>query len=103
MSLIVVSPGPAVTAATPDSLQPLETLPFADLNANGDLESGETPNDDNRVAMEVTGTGGIVTDASLNGADCVASRSGTQVCTALHAQLPVMVGAVQASALLCLR
>ncbi len=86
----------SATAATPDSLQPLETLPFADLNANGDLETGETPNDDNRVAMEVTGTGGIVTDASLNGSDCVPSRSGTQVCTALHAQLPVMVGAVQA-------
>ncbi len=83
-----------VTAPTPDSLQPLETQPFADENGNGDVDGAEAVHDENRVAMEVAGTGGIVTDASLNGPDCVATRTGTQVCTALHAQLPVVVGAV---------
>ncbi|MBK7862652.1 MAG: Ig-like domain-containing protein [Archangiaceae bacterium] len=83
-------------AATPDSSQPFASEPYTDVNDNGAIDPDETVHDENRVAMEVTGTTGIVTSASLNGADCVPALTGTQVCTALHAELPVTVGKVLA-------
>lgn len=83
------------TAPTPDSLQPLSSEPYADLNSNGDVDGAEVMHDENRVAMEVAGTSGIVTDASLNGADCVPGRMGKQVCVGLRTELPVSVGALQ--------
>jgi hypothetical protein len=85
------------TAPGPDSYQPLTSEPYADLNDNGTVDADEVFHDENRVAMEITGTHGIVSDASLNGTDCVPSRAGTQVCTSLRADLPVVVGKTDAA------
>jgi hypothetical protein len=86
----------AATAPTPDSAQPLASEPLGDVNGNGALDGAETLPAENRVAMEVAGTSGIVTSASLNGADCVAARGGQQSCSALQTDLPVVVGALLA-------
>lgn len=80
------------TAATPDSYQPLESDPFADLNGNGYLDAAETANDKNRVVMELGAYSGIITDASLVGDDCMPERAGQQVCSYIHATLPSSVG-----------
>ena len=83
-------------AATPDSYQPLESEPFADMNGNGYLDAAETPNDKNRVVMELGGFGGLITNASLVGDDCMADRPGQQVCSYVHATLPSSVGGLLA-------
>lgn len=82
------------TEETPDSFVPLESDPFADQSGNGVLDPGETENSANRAAMEITGTSGVVKDATLKGPDCLPNRAGTQNCIALHATLPVNVGEV---------
>lgn len=82
------------TDETPDSFVPLESDPFADQSGNGIIDPGETENAANRAAMEITGTSGVVKDATLKGADCLPNRAGTQNCIALHATLPVNVGEV---------
>jgi methionine-rich copper-binding protein CopC len=81
-------------AATSDTFQPLESEPFADQNGNGFIEPEEPVDEKNRVALEVVGTSGIVNAVSLNGDDCLPNRTGKQVCSALHAVLPVSVGKV---------
>ena len=78
--------------ATPDSYQPLESDPFADLNGNGYLDAAETPNDKNRVVMELAGYSGLITKANLVGEDCMPDRPGLQVCSYIHATLPSSVG-----------
>ncbi|MFZ5444394.1 MAG: Ig-like domain-containing protein [Myxococcota bacterium] len=81
---------------TEDNLQPLESNPFADQNGNGQLDAEEDATDENRAAMEISGRGGVVTAASLNGPDCVQERPGQQSCSYLHATLPVTVDGVRA-------
>jgi methionine-rich copper-binding protein CopC len=80
--------------ATADVYQPLRSDPIADQNGDGYLDSTEHPNDRNRVAMEIAGHDGIVTSASLAGADCLADRPGQQACSYLDATLPVSIGGV---------
>ncbi len=87
----------AVTAPDPYSLQPLFSEPLTDSNGNGEIDPGETFADENRAAIEVVGTGGIVTSASLNGNDCLPARSGNQPCVALRTDLPVIVRELKAS------
>lgn len=77
------------TANTADNFQPLESSPQSDLNGNGYLDSQEAPVVTNQVAYEIVDVGGVITEASLNGADCMPEREGTQVCVAVHATLPV--------------
>jgi hypothetical protein len=81
--------------ASPDSVQMLASAPYADLNDNGVVDPEEVFHDENRVAMEIVGTSGIVSSASLNGTDCVPSRAGQQVCTSLRGELPVVVGKLE--------
>jgi hypothetical protein len=80
------------TAATGYNYQPLGSQPFTDVNDDGVIEPAEVLNDGNRVAMEIAGVGGLVSSASLNGDDCLATRANHQSCAALHAELPVMLG-----------
>jgi Bacterial Ig-like domain len=83
------------TGAPPtlDAYLPLSADPATDANLNGVVDPGEQPNEANRVAMEITGTGGVVTDASLNGDDCLPARAGKQACGFLRSALPALVGA----------
>ena len=82
-------------AATPDSYQPLESDPFADLNGNGHLDETELTNEKNRVVMELAGFGGdLINDASLLGEDCMPERPGQQVCSYVHATLPSSIGSL---------
>ncbi len=87
----------AGAAATTASYLPFMTAPFTDQNGNGVVDPGEVPTDENRVAMEISGTSGLISAASLNGPDCVPARPGQQSCAYLHADLPVLIGAVQPS------
>ncbi len=80
--------------ATPDSYVPLESDPFADQSGNGIIDPGEVENTANYTAMEITGTSGVVKNATLKGPDCLTNRPGTQNCISMHATLPVNVGEV---------
>jgi hypothetical protein len=83
--------------ATVDTYQPLASDPVADLDASGTLDATERANDQNRVAMELAGYGGLITAASLAGPDCLPDRPGTQVCSYLDATLPSSIQGVLAS------
>lgn len=83
--------------ATIDTYQPLASDPVADLDASGYLDATERANDQNRVAMELAGYGGLITAASLAGPDCLPDRPGTQVCSYLDATLPSSIQGVLAS------
>jgi hypothetical protein len=76
-------------ATTQDNFQPLESNPQTDLNGNGFIDGSETLVLQNQAAYEISGFGGIVTNATLNGDDCMPERQGKQVCVAVHATLPV--------------
>ncbi len=77
--------------ATFDTFQPLASDPAADQSGDGTLDAAEQANDANRVVMEIAGHSGIITNASLGGADCLPARPGQQVCSYLTATLPVSV------------
>jgi hypothetical protein len=87
------------TGAPPtlDSFLPLVADPVADQNGNGYLDAGERPNDKNRVVMELTGFGGVITAASLAGDDCLPDRPGKQSCQYLSATMLSSVGSLLAS------
>jgi hypothetical protein len=84
--LVIDFTGAAATTAT---LATMETAPIGDVNGSGAIEPGELVSDDNRVALRITGTGGVVTAASFPVPDCIAATPETEACTALSAALPV--------------
>jgi hypothetical protein len=86
VNLVIDFTGAATTTTT---LAMLEAAPLGDINGSGTIDSGELLSDDNRVALRITGTGGVVTAASLPVPDCIAATPEDEACAALSATLPV--------------
>jgi hypothetical protein len=85
-NLMIDFTGAATNTAT---LATMETTPLGDINGSGAIESGELVGDDNRVALRITGTSGVVTAASFPVPDCIATTPETEACAALSAALPI--------------
>ena len=69
-----------------------DASPFTDVNGSGTIDTGETRADDNRAALRITGTSGIVSAASFPGADCIPSTTEKEACMYLLGALPVEMG-----------
>jgi Big-like domain-containing protein len=85
-NLVIDFTGGAATTAT---LATMETVPISDVNGSGAIESGEPASDDNRVALRITGTSGVISAASFPVTDCIAATPEVEACSALSAALPV--------------
>lgn len=79
---------PAVTS----TFMITDAAPFTDLNGSGFLESGEPLADENRAALNITGTTGSVSQARFTSPDCLPAMPGTQACMYLLGSLPVEMG-----------
>lgn len=84
-NLVIDFTGAAATAAT---LATMQTAPIADINGSGAIETGEVLGDDNRVALRITGTSGVITAASFPVPECTPGPE-VDACMALSAALPV--------------
>ncbi len=71
--------------------------PFTDLNGSGFVESGEPLADQNRAALNITGTTGDVSQAHFTSPDCLPAMPGTQACMYLLGSMPVEMGALTSS------
>ena len=87
-NLVIDFTGAAATAATPATMA---TVPIVDINGSGTIDAGEPASDDNRVALRITGTSGVVTAASFPVPDCIAATPEPDACMALAAALPVVL------------
>jgi Big-like domain-containing protein len=85
-NLVIDFTGAAATDAT---LMVANASPFSDINGSGFLDTGEQLRDDNRVALRITGTSGIVSSASFNAADCLPATPQTEACMYLSGAMPV--------------
>ncbi|MBA3459382.1 MAG: Ig-like domain-containing protein [Deltaproteobacteria bacterium] len=74
-----------------------DTAPFTDVNGSGFVESGEPLADENRAALEITGTTGDISQARFTSPDCLPGRTGTQACMYLTGSMPVEMGEVTTS------
>jgi hypothetical protein len=54
--------------------------PYSDINGSGFIEGGETPRDENRALLRITGTTGAVSSASFTSPDCTGATNGTDAC-----------------------
>lgn len=66
--------------------------PFSDINGNGKIDSGESLADENRAALNITGTTGSVSQAHFTSPDCLPNMPGTQACMYLLGSMPVEMG-----------
>lgn len=66
--------------------------PSADLNGSGQMEQGEHAHEDNRVALRIAGTSGLITSASFDGPDCVPSTPEVESCMYLVGAIPARLG-----------
>ena len=85
------------TALEPDGSTYLfaDATPFTDVNGSGTVDGGsENRDDDNRAALRITGTSGIVGSAKFNEADCDPSTPALDACMYLAGALPVEMGNV---------
>jgi hypothetical protein len=70
------------------------TAPFSDINGNGYREGTEIVRDENRAALRITGTGGIVSDATFTTPDCLPNVPGVQSCMYLSGAMPVQMNEI---------
>jgi len=82
------------TAPTKGTYMLANSAPFADINGNGFREGGEPVRDENRAALRITGTGGIVSSASFTSPDCLPNVPGVQACMYLGGAMPVQMNEV---------
>jgi hypothetical protein len=68
------------------------TRPLADANGSGRIEPGEAPGDDNRVALKIAGTGGLLDFAYFTGPDCVPSTPEVESCMYIQGTIPAQLG-----------
>jgi hypothetical protein len=66
--------------------------PSADLNGSGRMEQGEVHPDDNRVALRIAGTSGLIDSASFQGPDCVPSTPAVESCMYVLGAIPAQLG-----------
>jgi hypothetical protein len=85
-NLVIDFTGAAASDAT---LMIANASPFTDINGSGFLEGGEQVRDDNRVALRITGTSGVVSSASFNSPDCVPATPEREACMYLSGAMPV--------------
>jgi hypothetical protein len=78
-------------AATKSCFMVANTAPFSDINGNGFREGTEVVRDENRAALRITGTGGIVSDATFTTPDCLPNVPGVQSCMYLSGAMPVQM------------
>lgn len=71
-----------------------DASPFTDINGSGFVETGEPLADENRAALEITGTTGDISQARFTSPDCLPGRTGTQACMYLMGSMPVEMGEV---------
>jgi hypothetical protein len=64
-------------------------VPYTDINGSGVKDSSEQARDDNRAALRITGTTGIVSAASFADPDCVPSTPEKENCMYLVGSMPV--------------
>jgi hypothetical protein len=69
----------------------MEAAPISDVNGSGTADPGEPASDGNRVALRITGTGGIVTAASFPVPDCLPETAEAEACMALSAAMSVEI------------
>jgi hypothetical protein len=69
--------------------------PFTDVNASGFVETGEVPQDANRAAVRIIGTGGVVTSASFGGSNCVPGATDIEPCIYVLGSLPAEMQPLQ--------
>jgi hypothetical protein len=67
-------------------------MPHADLNGSGHMEQGEPRPDDNRVALRIAGTSGLISSASFNGPDCVPGTPEVEACMYVLGAIPAQLG-----------
>ncbi len=79
-------------AAVKSTFMVADAGPFADINGNGKIDSGEPLADENRAALEITGTTGSVSQARFTSPDCLPGKPGTQACMYLLGSMPVEMG-----------
>jgi hypothetical protein len=68
------------------------TRPLVDANGSGRVEAGEAPGEDNRVALEIAGTGGLLDFAYFTGPDCVPSTPQVESCMYIQGTIPAELG-----------
>jgi len=84
--LVIEFTGAAATAAT---LVTTQAAPWSDINGSGIVDASERNRDENRVALQIVGTTGVVTAASFHMPDCLPAVTGPQACMYLAGALPV--------------
>lgn len=71
----------------------VSTSPAADLNGSGRVDAGEPRPQDNRVALRIVGTSGLLDNASFRGGDCVAETPEIEACMYVLGAIPAQLGA----------
>jgi hypothetical protein len=79
-------------AATTSTTLLAGTRPLVDANGSGKIEPGEVPVDDNRVALKIAGTGGLLTTAYFTGPDCIPSTPEVENCMYIQGAIPAQLG-----------
>jgi hypothetical protein len=82
------------SAPTKSTFMLAQTAPFTDINGNGFREGNEAFRDENRAALRITGTSGIVSAATFTTPDCLPNVPGTQSCMYLSGAMPVQMNEV---------
>ncbi len=67
--------------------------PYVDLNGSGRADGDEQLRDENRVALRIAGTSGLITGASFPGADCVPATPEKEACMYMLGMIPAQLGA----------
>ncbi len=66
--------------------------PHADLNGSGRMEQGEQHSEENRVALRIAGTSGLIGSASFAGPDCVPDTPEIESCMYMLGAIPAQLG-----------
>ena len=81
------------TAATTATMMIAGAAPVTDLNGSGTIDPGETARDDNRAALQIAGTAGLITSATFAASDCAPDTAGVQACMYMTGAMPAQLGA----------
>jgi hypothetical protein len=81
------------TAATTATTMIAGAAPITDVNGSGTIDPGETASDDNRAALQIAGTAGLITSATFAASDCAPDVAGVQACMYMTGAMPAQLGA----------
>ncbi len=71
--------------------------PSTDVNGSGQVDPAEPARDDNRVALAITGTSGLITSAHFTGTDCLPATPAVDACMYLTGAMPAQLGEARAN------